>query len=280
MKYYLTFDVGINNLAYCLSSYDNRKTIQDGLNIINWDILDVSFKPLICKHIKNKRAICNAKSTHYLLKDGNTDHSNIANLTGYCKKHVASLKITNKVLHKTLSRVSQNTIFENNFTTQITRLLRALNTFYDNIVNSMYNADGNTCKNIEVYIENQPVLKNHVMKTISICILTFFSLKKITDNTIIKSVDFINAKEKTKNSFIDLMKQKLGIVLNRVYDFKLYKDRKAFAIDTTNQILVKLSPSVLNIVNTIIFENSKKKDDLADTLIYVIYSVLGGGYMF
>ena len=65
-KYYLTFDVGIKNLAYCLARYDQKKTLINGLDIIDWNILDVSFKPLMCKNIINKRKVCNKNSIFYL----------------------------------------------------------------------------------------------------------------------------------------------------------------------------------------------------------------------
>ena len=54
-NYYLTIDVGTVNLAYCLAENDRSQTdIIKSVNIIDWGILDVSYKPLYCKQIKNK----------------------------------------------------------------------------------------------------------------------------------------------------------------------------------------------------------------------------------
>ena len=93
-KYYLTFDVGIKNLAYCLVRKDATKDLLNSIDILYWGILDVSYKPLICKHIVNKRKICNKISQFYLLKDKNiaNPHDVLDNLNGYCKSHVATGK--------------------------------------------------------------------------------------------------------------------------------------------------------------------------------------------
>ena len=118
-KYFLTFDVGIKNLAYCLCRYEKNKSILEGLEILDWNVLDVSYKPLVCKHIKNKRKICNTNSVYYLLKENinNTpaSHKNADNLIGYCQFHANELKEKNKAVHKNLFRVSKNKLFINNF---------------------------------------------------------------------------------------------------------------------------------------------------------------------
>jgi hypothetical protein len=65
-KYYLTFDVGIKNLAYCLVRKNLvKQDLLESIDILHWGILDVSYKPLICKHIVNKRKICNKVSLNY-----------------------------------------------------------------------------------------------------------------------------------------------------------------------------------------------------------------------
>ena len=190
-KYYLTFDVGIKNLAYCLARYDTTKNITEGLDILDWGILDVSYKPLICKNIVNKRKKCNTNSIYYLLKDDikniPINHKEPKNLIGYCQKHANDLKIKDKKMYSSLFRVSKNSIFVNNFNVQMERLLKALEDFYNYKLMSLYHtanaeqeAFNNTeylISNLEIYIENQPVFKNPIMKTISIGIFTFFILK-------------------------------------------------------------------------------------------------------
>lgn len=282
-KYYLTFDVGIKNLAYCLIRHDVTKNIINGIDIIKWGVLDVSFKPLICKHIVNKRKICNKISFYYLLKENNNNHNNHNNLIGYCKDHFNNLKITNKSLQKQLFRISKNLIFKDNFNIQIERLLLALEIFFQNDIISLYhteNPENETqtyseflINNLEIYIENQPVFKNPIMKSISIAIFTFFTLKKIMFPQIIKFVNFISASDKTKLIFINSMKKIININ-STITDFKNYDNRKEFSIQITNQFITNLNKSIFNIVALVNYYLNKKKDDMADTFIYIIYILL------
>ena len=287
-KYYLTFDVGIKNLAYCLSRYDKTKSMLDGLDVLDWGILDVSFKPLICKHIKNKKKICNTNSIFYSLKDNiinkPSSHKNMNNLIGYCQNHATDLKNKDKDTYKNLFRVSKNSLFINNFNVQMERLLKALEIFFNEKILSIYHTENPEqevieykeylINNLEILIENQPVFKNPIMKSISIAILTFFTLKKIIFENVIKSVNFISPKEKTQSTFIQSIKQELKIIPKEKVNFKVYAERKDFAIDATNQILYNLNKSLFNAVSSVNYDLSNKKDDFADTLLYVIVVIL------
>ena len=287
-KYYLTFDVGIKNLAYCLSRYDKTKSMLDGLDVLDWGILDVSFKPLICKHIKNKKKICNVNSIFYSLKDNiinkPSSHKNINNLIGYCQNHAIELKNKDKDSYKNLFRVSKNSLFINNFNVQMERLLKALEIFFNEKILSIYHTENPELEvidhkeylinNLEILIENQPVFKNPIMKSISIAILTFFTLKKVIFENIIKSVNFISPKEKTQTTFIQSIKQEFKINPKEKVNFKVYAERKDFAIDATNQIILNLNKSIFNAISSVNYYLSNKKDDLADTLLYVILVIL------
>ena len=287
-KYYLTFDVGIKNLAYCIGRYNKTKNINEGLDILDWGILDVSYKPLICKNIINKRKICKKNSIYYTLKENINDipknHNEPNNLIGYCQSHANELKLKHKKEHLQLFRVSKNSIFANNFNIQMERLLTALEIFYNKKILSLYhtiesleeiktNSQFTIC-NLEIYVENQPVFKNPIMKSISIAIFTFFILKKITSNNKIKSVDFISASGKTQLTFINSMSKLLQITQKPNINFKVYSERKEFAINISNQIINNLNKSIFNICSTTKYELEKKKDDMADTLIYIICIIL------
>lgn len=287
-KYYLTFDVGIKNLAYCLCRYDKNKLMIEGLDILDWGILDVSFKPLICKHIKNKRKICNTNSVFYCLKEGIQNkllsHKKLENLIGYCQTHATELKDKNKISYKNLFRVSKNSLFVNNFNVQMERLLKALEIFFNDKIMSLYHTENPEIEaieykeylinNLEILIENQPVFKNPIMKTISIAIFTFFTLKKVIYDNIIKSVNFISPKKKTQVTFIKSLKDEFKINPKTNVNFKVYSERKEFAIDATNQILLNLNKNIFNIVSSVNYDLSSKKDDLADTLLYIIVVIL------
>lgn len=323
-KFILTFDVGIKNLAYCIVKYDKNKqekvSLIDKVNIINWDIIDVSYRALYCKEIKNKRAICNCISKYYSLIDETKSHDDTENLIGYCKSHAKIIQGNNKIYQKNnknkknikknikkddedhkinnidnhniinndniydkntnknikLYKISSNPVYTNNFNYQMDRLLQALVLFYDNIILKPYNMTNDKLEyisNLEILIENQPVHKNPIMKSISIAIYTFFTLKKITEPKVVNSVNFINATVKTKDIFITKLSTILNIKSN-IVKFKNYDNRKNFSIDITNQLVNKLPVNINNIICSSNYVLTKKKDDLADTLIYVIYSLL------
>ena len=287
-KYYLTFDVGIKNLAYCLVRKDTeKKSLLESIDILHWGILDVSYKPLICKHIVNKRKICNKVSLNYLLKDPNipNPHEISDNLIGYCKTCTANLKLADKTEHKRLNKISRNAKYNDNFNIQMERLLSSLEKFYCNNIEGIYHTEPNIAtianpanpannldyfvQNLEIFIENQPVFKNPIMKSISIAIFTFFILKKVINPKIVKSVNFISAGEKTKPLFINKMKEFINIDVD-IAQLKNYDKRKEFTITITNEFIKKLNDSVFNIISKINYSDAKKKDDFADTFIYVI----------
>lgn len=280
-KHYLTFDVGIKNLAYCLAKYDPNKEICTGLEIIDWGVLDVSYKPVICKNIINIRKVCNKISIYYLLADGLVDnaisHSQKDNLIGYCQTCANNLKNTNNLLHKKLFRISKNVSLANNFNIQIDRLLKKLENFTNGKLLYEYDYLDNVpihATELEIYIENQPVFKNPIMKSISIAIFTFFALKKIQTKNFINSVNFISASDKTQLAFISTMNTQLKLTSIPKVDFKNYSARKEFAIQIAKQIMDNLEPTLLNVVSSINYDFMPKKDDMADALIYVIFLIL------
>ena len=286
-NYCLTIDVGIKNLAICVCSYDtnsNNSNLLEKINIINWDLIDVSYKPLYCIQIKNKRAICNCVSKYYSLKENTTEHSNPDNLIGYCKNHIKQVREHNKLKSNKNNQIkyysiNSNPIYKNNFSTQMDKLLTALENFFiKKVINPYHYFDSKLLfiKNLNIYIENQPVFKNPIMKSISVGIYTFFCIKKITYPKIISSINFINATVKTKQDFIYQLNNLIGIE-SKIKDFKSYVSRKDFSEDIINQIIPKLTYSekyLSNIISTSNYIITKKKDDIADTLLYQIYVII------
>ena len=294
-KYFLTIDVGTKNLAICVCEYINennttntntntKSNILSKINIIDWEIIDVSYKPLYCKQIKNKRAICNCISKYYSLKEGTSDHSNPDNLIGYCKNHVKKIREHNKnKLNKNnqikIFNISSNIIYKNNFSTQMEKLLTGLESFFTSKILFPYDFIDKKFKlidNLHVYIENQPVFKNPIMKSISVGIYTFFCLKKISHPKLISSINFINATVKTKPDFIIKLNNLIGIKSD-IKDFKSYSNRKDFSEDIVGQIIPQLNYSrncINNIISTSNYAIIKKKDDLADTLLYQLYVIM------
>ena len=64
------------------------------------------------------------------------------------------------------------------------------------------------------------------------------------------------------------------IVMTKMNKINDYKNRKIFCIDITYEIVEQLSNSYYNIVAKSFYSQSKKKDDLADTLLYVLYIII------
>ena len=303
-NYFLTIDVGTKNLAICVCKYNKNSlnsldsldsldsidliqpNILERINILAWDIIDVSYKPLYCKQIKNKRAICNCISKYYSLKENTTDHSNPDNLVGYCKTHTKQIREHNKLKQNKHNQIkvysiNSNPIYKNNFSTQMEKLLKGLEEFFTTKILFPYCYDIEkqkllTISNLDIYIENQPVFKNPIMKSISVGIYTFFCMKKITNPKIISTINFINATVKTKPDFVSKLNELVGIT-SEIKDFKSYSNRKDFSEDIVGQIIPRLTYNkyyLSNIISTSNYALTKKKDDLADTLLYQIYAIL------
>lgn len=121
----------------------------------------------------------------------------------------------------------------------------------------------------EVLLENQPVLKNPVMKSIQILIMGFFKYESIILGREIKLIKLINASNKLKlgkkliqfNESEDILKIK-----------SKYNRNKKLAILYTNYFLEKELYSDYNKYNTL-FNGHKKKDDLSDAFLQGLYYI-------
>lgn len=127
----------------------------------------------------------------------------------------------------------------------------------------------NHFSNIEIdyiVIENQPALKNPIMKTIQVMVFTFFQyqavlLKKQFD------VHIINARNKIKNAQRMLQDYGCAEIQCKTPPSNKYKWNKEASILYTRQFLeCKNLDSDLSF-----FDKFKKKDDLADTLLQGLY---------
>ena len=121
----------------------------------------------------------------------------------------------------------------------------------------------------EVLLENQPVLKNPVMKSIQILIMGFFKYESVILGREIKLIKLINASNKLKlgkkliqfNESEDILKIK-----------SKYNRNKKLAILYTNYFLEKELYSDYNKYYTL-FNEHKKKDDLSDAFLQGLYYI-------
>jgi Holliday junction resolvasome RuvABC endonuclease subunit len=106
-----------------------------------------------------------------------------------------------------------------------------------------------------VLIENQPMLKNGLMKTVAVVIYTYFNMLKLQFGNV-KEVRFISATNKLKQI----------ITGDTIANKETYKDRKKLSIALARQHIVNVAPQFIEW-----FENQSKKDDCSDALNQGLY---------
>ena len=239
MNYYIAFDVGIKNLSYCASRIDNKNNI----DILHWGLIDNSILLPSCSKCKKDASMYSKTNDSF-----------------YCKRDAK--QITEK-----LTKIKNMPEYQNSFDVQMLRIYTNLELFYQKIT-KYYNQD-ERMKNITVIIENQPSLTNPIMKTISTAIYLFFLHKKMYNPEIISSVKFLSATVKTSVFFTNFLKLDKAISSNHAVN--KYSSRKKFTVDIVQQYIRTLPNNIYNIVAQLLFEYESKKDDLADSFLYVIY---------
>mgnify|MGYP006162459843 CR=1 FL=1 len=120
----------------------------------------------------------------------------------------------------------------------------------------------------EVLLENQPCLKNPVMKSIQMIIYGFFQYQTIILGRKINNIKLINASNKLK------VGKNLDEINNKEYIIKIknkYTRNKKLAIEYTNWILEHRIKNHEKLYEY--FNNNKKKDDLADSFLQGLYYI-------
>ena len=213
---YLSFDVGIKNLAYCILTPEQ--------NIIDWGILNLNKNP-ICQVTLRKK--CENQATHTVI-NGEVEYC--------CSAHKKKFKKVKKIKNDDLFHLSQTCIEE----------LTLINT-----VSVKY-----------VLIENQPALKNPVMKSVQMIIYTFFIMNGVMNKeSSIEEVFMVNARNKLKV-------YKGPFVICPYNDDKKnrYKKNKFLSVKYTEEMIKEDEQKFQDL-----FDSSKKKDDLADAYLQGIY---------
>ncbi len=211
----LSFDIGINNLSYCILSPQNK--------IQGWKVLNISCCDK-CNHII-KGVQCDKKATH------------ISENTLLCNSHSKLKMYTNIKKYKN----KKDTIYN----------------LSKNIIN-VFDSEPFQNYTIEyVFIENQPCLKNPIMKSIQMIVYSYFLIKL----PLLKSVELCNACNKLKC-------YKGPHVIHPYTNNKnnKYKINKFLAIKYCTYMITNDDCIYIDL-----FSNSKKKDDLADSYLQGIY---------
>ena len=159
--------------------------------------------------------------------------------------------------------IDDNTLCKNVNLNQITNILYVkLFNIFQNYENIKY-----------ILLENQPVLKNPVMKSIQIIIFGFFNYQKIILNRNIQEINFINASNKLKVSkYIKEYTTEQLSQIDKINNIKnKYNINKKFAILYTNHFLIHYIQDYQNHIE--IFNSHKKKDDLSDAFLQSLYFI-------
>ena len=155
MKRYLSFDVGIKNLAYC--KLTENKVIE------SWGIINLNENPQCDVHLKKR---CEKQCTYEIKGDEKVKYC----CTAHSKRFPKKKKLN---VNHDLMKISQLCVDK----------LREIDI-----------SDVN-----HVLIENQPALKNPVMKSIQMIIYTFFIMDGLMkEESPIESIHMVNARNKLK----------------------------------------------------------------------------------
>ena len=258
----LSIDVGIKNLGFCLASINkinNTKICNIDFKILDWSIINL-INNNICNEIKSCK--CNAKfiiNTNYLnnnTTDINNNTTDINNIKYLCNKH--SEKYNKKDLIKIKNNNSNNTSLIN----ITSNIINELNDYFDNIKKT-HNISITDISNI--IIENQIGPLAIRMKSIQ-ALLTMYFVFNNNDNII-----YINSSNKLKyfddknTSYKD--RKKKGIIITELL---LNNNFENF----TNEKFNKYKITILSELWINNFKISKKKDDLADCFLQLLYFII------
>ena len=211
---YLSFDVGIKNLAYCCLTEDKQ--------IKQWGIINMNDDPICQVHLRKP---CEKQATYKVKDDSKVQYC--------CTAHHKKFKKTKKLnTSHDLQKISQVCI----------QNLRKL--------------DLSNVKH--VLIENQPALKNPVMKSIQMIIYTFFIIEGVmNESSSIQNISMVNARNKLK------VYKGEKIECNKKGK---YAQNKFLSIEYTKKMIDNEDEKLKEL-----FHGSKKKDDLADAYLQGIY---------
>jgi len=214
MKGYLSFDVGIKNLAYC--KLDENKVIQ------SWGIINLNENPQCDVHLKKR---CEKQCSYIVTGDDKVKYC----CTAHSKKFPKKKKLNT---NHDLMKISQLCVSK----------LRQLD------------LNGVT----HVLIENQPALKNPVMKSIQMIIYTFFVMDGVMkEESSIETIHMVNARNKLK------VYKGPPIECNKKGK---YAQNKYLSVEYTKEMIKDDDECFIKL-----FSESKKKDDLADAYLQGIY---------
>ncbi|AYV75797.1 MAG: hypothetical protein Terrestrivirus3_66 [Terrestrivirus sp.] len=227
---YLSWDVGIQNLAYCLI----KKTGNTTFDILKWGVIRLGEETKMCTELNKNNKLCTQKAAYtngltggvcknYCVKHHKTCKNETVTLSEYTdnEKHICKYKIKNnecgkkanyyindinisfcnqhgqsekKRLDKELAIKKINKINSNKIPLEI-----IASRMYENLNNHKDFLTAN-----EVLIENQPSLINMTMKSVSMLLYSYFVIKGMSIDKVpeskLEAIKLINPANKLKVS--------------------------------------------------------------------------------
>ena len=274
---YLSFDVGIKNLAYCYLEYVNNV-----INIIEWDVIDICReKHWICKCKKKDKNICNRPAKFF------------KNNIYYCKVHAKNSKllvptdniikihkkiIKNKISVKDLIEFANNHKIFNELTAKeikkkyqknelITNITTFINEKYLNYIEKMNTNTLNMIdcgkllkKHLDKHFGDKYIDKIIIENQIGPLALRMKMLQGMITQHFIENnnsdIEFINASNKLKD-FLNKKKT-------------TYSERKKLGIEVTRKYID--DHDLLHKWEDI-YNKHSKKDDLADSFLQALWYI-------
>lgn len=275
----LSFDVGIVNLAYCV-----LEKIEDDFKILAWGVINLVDDRQKCDYqMTEKQCNNNAK---FVIYDKDKSKEKLDDSVYACTSHKAKLMPALEEIIQKKKIVKYICNYCSNDSTHICKKLNInfceehvvkwkkiikfigckkyvtvacgrqpqqnlsekLFTKLDSFKDIFLNVD-------EVLIENQPSMRNPVMKTISVFLYSYFVIRGTIDNKIISYVRFVSPSNKLKIDVNKTTKVLAGIKTKEI----VYKLTKALGIKYCRAIINKKDDEQIACV--------KKKDDMADAFL-------------
>ena len=273
---YLSWDIGIKNLAYCFMDYDNDSK---KFTILHWGILnltDTDNAHHTCVGlIKSTSKICGKKAS---LIDSNNNYYCATH--GKSKPNIKKLDEKLKCIHlkKNKEPCGKNATFKNGISgyctqhskkypecTKISNYKNASKIPLIKIGERLFKELDNHPEFLDakiVILENQPALKNPTMKSIQMMLFSYFVMKcKVENKGQVEDIILMSAKNK--------LKAYTGEPITKYDKLKSKYDRtKKLSIEYC-KIMITGDEKWYNF-----FINCKKNDDLADTYLMNCYYVM------
>lgn len=286
---FLSWDIGIKNLAYCLLEYTDSEIILRKWEVINLFTPNQKMKEYNCDGYKRDGNLCQKKSLYY--------HRD--SFKCYCKVHSKKFdsklmldvkKITcshilkNKKIRcdKKISYHTDNCFIgyckthSKNYTNlqEIKKLKKEKNDLEQVSEKLVLELDAR--KELlaadYVLIENQPAYKNPKMKSIQMIVYSYFLIRGKVDSNINSKILFLLASNKLKVRLdTEDTKNNLNQQINNKHKDK-YRRHKEFAKSLCQWFIenknIRDREKWLDI-----FNSHQKRDDLADTFLMNIYQI-------